>query len=271
MSGLATSTLRTLALGGEACLAADLELLWSFAPNLRVFNRYGPTEVTIAVTTFELSREVVARGPLVPIGRPHAGVVFRILDADGKLVEEAGEIGELYVGGNQLMAGYWNDPDLTATVMRGDFVPGETLYKTGDLVYRDGSGDYVYVDRVDRVVKRSAIRISVAEIDHALRRLPRVSAAVCLPFDNHGELGIAAFIVADGPMTEVEVRQQALDQLPPTMIPDVFKVIDGLPMTSVSKVDERALLAAAGLAELQATPPRWERVVRSDDSQPRLF
>jgi amino acid adenylation domain-containing protein len=249
MSDLSRSSMRTLGLGGEACHAADLEQLWSFAPDLRVFNRYGPTEVTIAVTTFEVTPEVLKRGPLVPVGPPHPGVTFRILDAHGDAVEQTEKVGELYIGGTQLMVGYWGDPDLTATVLRTDFVPGELLYKTGDLVYQDDWGDCVYVDRADRVVKRSAVRISVAEIDHALRRFPGVSAAVCLPFDQSGRLAIAAFIVSDAPMSELEFRKHALDHLPPTMIPDVFRLIDALPMTSVSKVDERALLASAGLAD----------------------
>ena len=189
LAGLASSTLKTMALGGEACSAADLEALWSAAPDLRVFNRYGPTETTIVVTTFEVTPEMLRRGPLVPVGQPHPGVVFRLLGSDGELVEQPGEIGELYIGGTQLMEGYWRDPDLTATVMRTDVVPGETLYRTGDLMYRDEWGDYVYVDRADRVVKRHAVRISLAEIAHALRRLPGLSAAVCLPFDQDGQLG----------------------------------------------------------------------------------
>ena len=60
--------------------------------------------------------------------------------------------GELYIGGTQLMAGYWGAPDLTASVLRDDVVPGQTVYRTGDLVYRDRWDRYVYVDRADRVI-----------------------------------------------------------------------------------------------------------------------
>ena len=68
------------------------------------------------------------------------------------------------------MAGYWANPELTSSVMRRDVVPDEALYRTGDLAYRDDHGDYVYVDRVDRVVKRSGVRISLVELSESMSR-----------------------------------------------------------------------------------------------------
>ena len=127
LSDLNRTSLRTMAVGGEALLPADLLALWDAVPNLRVFNRYGPTETTIAVTTHEVTAEMVMDGGLVPIGRPHPGVRFHILDAEGHVVVGPREVGELYIGGSQLMTGYWGDPNLTAEVMRTDAVPGEAL------------------------------------------------------------------------------------------------------------------------------------------------
>ena len=68
------------------------------------------------------------------------------------------------------MDGYWGAPELTGSVMRTDVVPGHTVYRTGDLVYRDGRGHYVYVERADRVIKRFGVRISLLELSrrHAL-------------------------------------------------------------------------------------------------------
>ena len=60
---LAGCQLRVLLLGGEECIAADVAKLWSVLPEVRVFNRYGPTETTIAVTTYEVTPEDVAAGP----------------------------------------------------------------------------------------------------------------------------------------------------------------------------------------------------------------
>ena len=60
----------------------------------------------------------------MPIGRPHPGVTFHIVDGAGQPVDSADRIGELYIGGSQLMAGYWGAPELTAEVLRTDVVTG---------------------------------------------------------------------------------------------------------------------------------------------------
>ena len=79
---LTDSTLDVVALGGEASSGADIRALWEAAPALRIFNRYGPTETTIAVTHVELTPQLLADGT-VPLGVPHPGVAFYIVDDDG--------------------------------------------------------------------------------------------------------------------------------------------------------------------------------------------
>ena len=250
LSTLDGSTLEIVGLGGEACSAADVQRLWAAAPRLRVFNRYGPTETTIMASHFEVTRDVIAGGNAVPIGVPHPGVSFHLVDEHGRVIDGAGEAGELYIGGVQLMAGYWQAPDLTASVMRTDIVPGQTLYRTGDLVLRRLDGNYAYVDRADRIIKRRAVRISLVELNAILHRLPAVAAVACVMFDNYGELGIAAFVVTHPRRTAEELRRAAAEHLPDSMMPDRIELVDELPLASSSKVDERRLLAEASL------PPR---------------
>lgn len=243
---LADSALGAVALGGEACTVADITALWELVPGLRVINRYGPTETTIAVTHCELSPERIADGR-VPIGRPHPGVDFHLVGEDGEPVG-ADEVGELYIGGDQLMAGYWNAPALTAAALRTDIVDGRTVYRTGDLVVRNSAGDYVYVDRADRVIKRSGVRISLVELTEVVGGLPGVAAATCCAYDADGQLGIAAFVVPDDGPARPAVRQLAAERLPATMLPDRVVFVDELPLARSSKLDERRLLADAGLS-----------------------
>ncbi len=247
-------TLDVIALGGEASALADVRAVWSAAPRLRVFNRYGPTETTIAVTHIELTPELVADGT-VPIGVPHDGVRFHLIDEGGLEVVQPGQVGELYIGGDQLMDGYWGAPDLTAQVMRTDVVPGELVYRSGDLVYRNERSEYVYVERADRVIKRSGVRISLLELTDAVRGLPGVADAACVVFDHDGGVGIAAFVVVHTPITALELRQGAATKLPDSMLPDRVELVAELPLTTSSKLDERRLLREAGLASPGGVAP----------------
>jgi D-alanine--poly(phosphoribitol) ligase subunit 1 len=251
MAKLADSTLDVIALGGEASSVADIRAVWAAAPKVRIFNRYGPTETTIAVTHVELTPEMTADG-IVPMGGPHPDVSFHLVGEDGAVIDGQGRTGELYIGGAQLMWGYWGAPALTAQVLRTDVVPGELVYRTGDLVYRDDNGRYVYVDRADRVIKRSGVRISLVELGEAMRSLAGVSAAACVTFDLDGELGIVAFVVTEGPATALELQQAARERLPDTMLPNRVELVDELPLTASSKLDERLLLSEAGLVPLRA-------------------
>src|ERR1700757_3394507 len=191
---LADTPLRVMALGGEAPSTADIRAVWAASPGLRVENRYGPTETTIAVAHLELTPELLDAGQ-VPIGHPHPGSSFHLVDEHGKLVDRSGVVGELYIGGPQLMAGYLNDSALSASVLRTDVVEGATLYSTGDLVFRDDRGNYVYVGRSDRVIKRHGVRMSLVEVTEALGGIDGVAYAACTPFDLEGDLWDVAFVV----------------------------------------------------------------------------
>lgn len=252
LTTLHVSTLKTIALGGEAISVADLRVLWSKVPSIRVFNRYGPTETTIAVTNVQLTPDMI-EGGVVTMGHPHAGVTFWLINETGEIVDTPTQIGELYIGGVQLMTGYWADDSLTARVLRQDVVPGETLYRTGDLVYRMDDGDYVYVDRADRVIKRSGVRISLVELSSTLSQLHHVTAAACLTFDHDGELGIVAFVTLDEELSALELRRAAGTVLPANMVPDRIEVVDALPLNRSNALDETGLRELAGLRPFRAT------------------
>ncbi len=252
MSQLADSELDVIALGGEASSVADVRALQAVAPALRVFNRYGPTESTIAVTHVHLTPELVSAG-VVPIGVPHPDVFFYLVGEQGQLIEGLDETGELYIGGAQLMTGYWGAPELTTAVLRTDVVPGMTVYRTGDLVSRNSEGNYCYAGRIDDVIKRSGVRLSLLEMSEAVRAIDHVTAAACLTFDNEGALGVAAFVVTDEPLTPFELQLATRERLPDSMLPDRFVVVGALPLTKSGKLDERALLSEAGLDTLRPT------------------
>jgi acyl-coenzyme A synthetase/AMP-(fatty) acid ligase len=130
-------------------------------------------------------------------------------------------------------------------------VPGTTTYRTGDLVYRDENGLYVYLDRADRVVKRSGVRISLVELSESIRDFDGVEGVACVLFDDEGRLGIAAFVVCASSLTARELQDAARDVLPDTMLPNRIVIVEELPLTGSGKLDERRLLVDAGLEALR--------------------
>ena len=251
MAQLADSDLEVIALGGEASSVADVRALHAIAPSSRVFNRYGPTETAIAVTHLHVTPTLLDAG-VVPIGVPHPGVSFYLVDEFGHLINGPDRLGELYIGGSQLMTGYWGAPELTKAVLRTDVVPGVTVSR-GDLVSRGVDGTYRYAGRLDDVIKRNGVRLSLLELSEAVRAIDHVTAAACLTFDNNGTLGIAAFVVTDESLTPFELQLATRAQLPDSMLPDVYIVVDALPLTSSGKLNERALLSEADLESLRPT------------------
>jgi D-alanine--poly(phosphoribitol) ligase subunit 1 len=244
MRTLVDSRLTTVGLGGDECMALDVARLWEVLPDLRVFNRYGPTETTIEVTTYEVSRRDVAAGR-IPIGLPHNGVSFYLVAEDGGVIGTSRRTGELYVGGSQLMTGYWHDDALTETVFRTDVVPGEILYKTGDLAWRDDEGRYFYAGRTDDVVKPHGVRISLREVAQALRAVGSVRAATCLLTDQDGRSAVTAYVEGPPDLKAEDLLEAVRATLPATMLPDEIFVLPSLPTTASGKVDQESLLRAA--------------------------
>lgn len=236
---------RTLASGGEDPPKPQLRRLRADLPFVRLFNRYGPTEATMAVSTLPITDEMLASDDKIPIGGPHPGVEFVALRPDGEPCR-AGDHGELYIGGAQLMSGYLDDPGATAAVL-GPFLGGERSFlKTGDVVAINAAGQYVFVERIDNVVKRNGTRISLGEIEAALARIAGVSAAACVKVVSGDTVRIVAFVQRTrADLQEREIRRDLLQALPASMSPDLFHFVDQLPQASGGKVDRSALAILA--------------------------
>lgn len=141
------------------------------------------------------------------------------------------------------MLGYWNLPDRTARAFFRD--PDGTLwYRTGDIVREGSDGNYLFVGRRDRMVKRRGYRVELGEIEAALYRHPAVAeaAVIGVPDEENGVL-IKAFLAAatsDAPSL-VELKRFCAANLPLYMVPDRFSFRPSLPKTSTDKMDYQAL------------------------------
>jgi amino acid adenylation domain-containing protein len=256
-------TLRFVFCGGEA-LTKDLQKLFFERAPAELYNLYGPTECTIDATMWKCLPDWSL--PNIPIGRPIANLTAYILDENQNLLPP-GSTGELYIGGVGVGRGYLNRPELTAErFLRDPFSaePGARMYKTGDLARFLGSGDIEYRGRIDFQVKIRGLRIELGEIENVILDFPGVHQAVVVAReDAPGEKRLAAYLVpkdTDNFRTR-ELRDFLKSKLPDYMVPAAIVSLPVLPLTSVGKVDRRALPAPsydnlAGAREY--TPPRTQ-------------
>ncbi|KAL4998499.1 nonribosomal peptide synthetase 11 [Aspergillus recurvatus] len=219
-------------LGGEAPTASLVEA-W-ITPTRKVYNSYGPTECTTAVSVAEMK----VGGPII-LGDLVTGVELILLD--DKLEEEVDE-GEICIRGPCLAVGYLNNEKLTAErfFMRN----GVRHYRTGDLARRSEAGLH-FIARADRVVKNRGFLINLeTEVEPALRSGPGVRQAAA--FIHRGLL--VGFVTPKSVCVQT-LREHLRDHTDPFIIPDLLFSVPEFPLTSNGKVDSRRLADSIRLVD----------------------
>ncbi len=232
-------TLRYLATGGDTLYARPPAHL-----PFTVLNTYGPTENTVDSTWSVVSPEPASGQPA--IGRPIANVTAYVLDGHGAQVPD-GQEGELYLGGAQVARGYLGNPELTAERFPDDpfsGIPGSRMYRTGDRVKRNADGELEFFGRMDDQIQIRGMRVELGEIEAALRSLPEVAEACCLPLeDGHSVCGVAAHVVprdkTGNPSSQILAGLAT--EFPRYMIPHEVIIHASLPKNASGKVDRKRL------------------------------
>jgi amino acid adenylation domain-containing protein len=229
---LSASNLRVVLFAGEVFPVKHLRALRDTVPSADLYNLYGPTETNVC-TFYQVGEIEPGRTQPVPIGRGCDYATTVLLDESGAVT---GTEGELCVGGDSVMLGYWGDPGKTRQRMTGD------LYRTGDIVRRDEHGDLLFLGRRDHMVKIRGNRIELGEVEAVLLGHADVSQAAVVAVPGDGEaLRLEACVI--GHVAESALRRHCLAILPRYMVPERIHVLESLPMTSTGKIDRPALTA----------------------------
>lgn len=271
-------SLRLMIVGGEAMLPEGLAS-WQKTPMnaVRLLNAYGPTEVTITATTYEVparNRDAALR-PRIPIGAPIGNRTAYILD-DNLHPVPAGVVGELVFGGEKVARGYLARPELTAVAFIPDpFRPGSRMYRTGDLARTLPDGTIEFLGRKDHQVKIRGFRVELGEIETALARHPLVREGFVIARREPGgvEQQLIAYVVWNkgAPGDTFALRTFLTDSLPGYMVPGIIVPLEEFPLTPTGKVDRRALpQPESAHAQREFVAPRdslekqlanlWERI-----------
>ena len=163
-----------------------------------------------------------------------------ILDPHRMLVP-VGIPGEIYVGGTGVARGYLNRVELTnQRFFQNPFIPGGSLYKSGDLGRWLPEGAIHYLGRNDDQVKIRGYRIELGEIEIRLLNHPHVKEAVVIARkDQRGDHYLSAYIVMGKEARISELREYLSNELPGYMVPAYFMKLNQLPLTSNRKIDKK--------------------------------
>lgn len=214
-------------------------------PNVQVVGLGGATEAAIWSNFFNIG-SIEPHWRSVPYGLPIDNARYHVLD---KLLQPCpmGVIGDLYIGGQCLSFGYFNQPELTATRYVPDpysAEPGGILYATGDLVRRMPDGNLEFIGRADSQVKLRGFRIELGEIDKVLEQDPRVVEVMSIVReDQPGIRKLVSYVLTkdNQPLSLRDVTGFLSKHLPDYMVPSALVQLNQWPTTSNGKLDRASL------------------------------
>lgn len=224
--------------GEELTVKTARKLRQNF-PAARIYNTYGPTEATGAVSSVLITDEIIASYDRLPVGKAKPGVHFAI------------ENGEIIIIGDSVGNGYYENPEKTAQSFVT--VDGEPAFKTGDAGHMDADGTLFFQGRLDFQVKFNGYRIELQDIEANLIMNDQVEQAIMLPRYNE-EHKVTALIAVIKPkeystdravMRTVTkaIKNDLLTRIMDYMLPTKFVYVTEMPLNQNGKIDRKALTA----------------------------
>ena len=228
----AISNVRICRAGGEK-FSDQLLAQMRKVTKARIFNCYGPTEITVASNNKELTH-----AELVTVGKPQLNVKEFIVDADGNELP-VGVVGELYIGGRGVARGYNNLDEMT----RERFVEyhGERIYKSGDYAKWLPDGDVVILGRTDHQIKLRGLRIELGEIENVMLKVEGMKKVVILIRKLNDKEHLCAYYTAEREIAPDALKAEISKSLTQYMVPTAYLQLKEMPMTPNGKTDVKAL------------------------------
>ena len=220
-------------LGGEEFTTSLYNRLHAVT-NAKIFNGYGPTEITACCTNKLVTKNDVT------IGKPISNVQVYICDSNMNLLP-IGVVGEICVAGIGVANGYLNNEASTSIKFVKNPFSNGYIYKTGDLGRFKDNGDIEYIGRSDFQVKLRGLRIELGEIENRICEIPSIKSCVVVKKANSSHEFLCAYFTADSSIDTAIIRKHLEGFLPKYMIPQYFMQMGSLPHTPNGKIDRKNL------------------------------
>lgn len=238
---IALPDLKLVWFAGEVFPTKQFLVWYDKLPQTKFANLYGPIEITLDCTYYEVKERPVGSEAL-PIGIPYRNTDVMILnDNDEKCGVD--EEGELCVRGTSLAMGYYNNPEKTAAA----FVQNplnksypELIYRTGDMAYVRKDGNIIFKGRKDSLIKHMGYRIELGEIEHVVENDLKLVKYCCAVY-HYEKKEIVLFYENDAEIADKDFRKEISKVFPSYMIPSVYIKMDELPRNTNGKIDRLLL------------------------------
>ena len=231
--------LRYLTQAGGAMSPRSAEEVQRILPGTDIFIMYGQTEASARLTYLNPADFHRKAGS---IGKPIPGVRITIRREDSTPCGPQ-EVGEIVAEGDNIMRGYWGDPEGTARVLKSDGL------HTGDMAWMDAEGYIYIVGRQSEIIKSGGHRIGAKEIEEAILELQTVHEAAVVGEEDEilGE-SITAYIVPKerNAIDAQAVQRHCRERLPVYMVPRKVIFMGELPKTISGKIRKNELRRGVG-------------------------
>jgi long-chain acyl-CoA synthetase len=223
-----------LCLGGGSAFAEATIQAWQVATGNTIYEIWGMSEA--APLAGNPSDRPNKAGT---IGYPCAETDVEVVDPEnGVDIMPVGQPGELRIKGPQMITGYWNRPEETASLIQGGW-----LY-TGDIGHYDEDGRLTIVDRKKDMIIVGGYNVFPREVDEVLFAHPGIqeAAAVGVPDSHRGEAIQAYVVLAEGvSLSTEEIIDYCSEKLAKFKVPSIVQIVPSLPKTPAAKIDKMAL------------------------------
>lgn len=233
-------TLRKVFFVGEVFPAKMLRAWADALPDVEYVNLYGSSEIAGICSYYRIDRSSIP--DVLPLGKALSNCELFICD-DGEIITEPGRTGELYVAGDALAIGYYNDPDRTAERFIEMITPSGELkrvFKTGDLA-RYENGMLIFVSRADYQIKYLGKRIELGEIEAAADRINEVRRCCCLFDKDVNIIRLFCELEPDSRLSGKDIRDLLKSYLSDYMLPHKVLIIDSIPLNANGKINRTLL------------------------------
>lgn len=227
--------LRIVTFAGEAMAAKQLNVWIDKLPGVRFVNLYGPTEITVDCTYYEVNRRF-ADDEYIPIGRHCRNKQILVLN-EANQSADIGETGELCVRGTGVSMGYYNNHLRTSEAfVQNPLNPfyNDIIYRTGDIVRINDNEELEFVSRKDFQIKHKGNRIELGEIEVSANALPHVTNVACI-FDKENDKIVLFYSSDDN--SEIDIINGIKAKVPAYMFPEKIYRLDQMPFNMNGKID----------------------------------